>query len=170
MKNPPITGHHRPKWVNQEYSSWEGTQNAITTLEDLKKHLQTAIEIELSTIPPYLCALYSIKEGTNTFPAFIIRSVVVEEMLHMILAANILNAIGGEPEINTREVVPKYPGFLFHSDKKVKLELLPFSKDTLEGFLKIEKPAKTDKPPENGHYHSIGQFYEAIMNGLRNVN
>jgi hypothetical protein len=170
MKNPPMNGHHRPKWVNIEYNSWKGTQNAITTLAELKEHLQTAIEIELSTIPPYLCALYSIKEGTNTFPTFIIRSVVIEEMLHMILAANILNAIGGKPEINTIEAVPKYPGFLFHTDKKVKLELLPFSKGALEGFLKIEKPAETDEPPKNGHYHSIGQFYEAIMNGLRNVN
>jgi len=169
MKKPPINNHHRPKWVNTEYNSWVGTQNAITTLKDLKCHLQSAIQVELSTIPPYLCALYSIKEGTNTFAAFIIRSVVVEEMLHMILAANILNAIGGKPEINTSEAVPTYPDFLFHTNKKVKLELLPFSKNALEGFLKIEKPAKTNEPPENGHYHSIGQFYEAIMNGLINV-
>jgi len=169
MEKPAISIHHRPKWVNPEYNSWQGTKNAITTLGELKEHLQTAIEVELSTIPPYLCALYSKKEGTNTFPAFIIRSVVVEEMLHMILAANILNAIGGKPKINTRKAVPKYPGFLFHSDKKVALKLLPFSKEALEGFLKIEKPAKTDEPPKDGHYHSIGQFYEAIMNGLKNL-
>ena len=67
-------------------------------LEHLQSHLQTAIEVEHSTIPPYLCALHSIKDGSNLEAAQIVKSVVVEEMLHMILAANVLNAIGGSRE------------------------------------------------------------------------
>ena len=39
------------------------------TLDDLKENLQTAMELEHSTIPPYLCALYSIKEGKNLMAA-----------------------------------------------------------------------------------------------------
>jgi len=37
-------------------------ERRIRTLEDLRGHLQIAIEVEHSTIPPYLCALYSIEE------------------------------------------------------------------------------------------------------------
>ena len=37
----------------------------IKTLEDLHEHLQWAIELEHATIPPYLCALYSIKDNSN---------------------------------------------------------------------------------------------------------
>lgn len=53
----------------------EGTDAALKSarpsmsLEELRSHLQTAIEIEHATIPTYLCALYSIKDGTNTFAA-----------------------------------------------------------------------------------------------------
>ena len=81
----------------------------IKTLDELKAHLQKAIEVEHSTIPPYLCALYSIKDGHNQEAAQIIKSVVLEEMLHMILAANVLNAIGGEPILTHPKFVPKYP-------------------------------------------------------------
>jgi len=35
----------------------------ITSLENLRGHLQWAIELEHTTIPPYLCALYSIEPG-----------------------------------------------------------------------------------------------------------
>ena len=84
-------------------------------LAKLQSLLQTAIEVEHSTIPAYLCALYSIKDGTNQAAAQIIKSVVLEEMLHMILAANVLNAIGGHPSINHQEFVPNYPHVpLFH--------------------------------------------------------
>ena len=69
----------------------------IKTLDSLRSHLQTALEVELSTVPPYLCALYSIKPGANPESSRLIRSVVMEEMLHMTLVANLLNAVGGKP-------------------------------------------------------------------------
>jgi hypothetical protein len=37
----------------------------ITSREDLKSHLQWAIELEHTTIPPYLCALYSLDAAQN---------------------------------------------------------------------------------------------------------
>src|SRR5690606_14644850 len=37
----------------------------ITTVASLRTHLQWALELEHSTIPPYLCALYSIPDGSN---------------------------------------------------------------------------------------------------------
>ena len=71
----------------------------ITDLESLRHHLQEALEIEHATIPPYLCALYSIPEGSNREAASVIRSVVMEEMLHLTLVANVMNAVGGTPAI-----------------------------------------------------------------------
>ena len=62
----------------------------IATLDDLREHLQWALELEHATLPPYLCALYSIKPGTNTEASHAIASVCYEEMLHMTLAANLL--------------------------------------------------------------------------------
>lgn len=139
---------------------------SITTIESLREHLQLAIELELSTIPPYLCALYSIKDGANLVATNIIKSVVVEEMLHMVMAANILNAIGGTPVIDTKASVPKYPSFLPHSDQAFKVHLLKFSKEAIETFLKIEKPAASTEQPQAHNYHTIGQFYRAIRLGL----
>ena len=37
----------------------------IATLDDLRTHLQWAIELEHSTLPPYLCALYSLDPERN---------------------------------------------------------------------------------------------------------
>src|SRR5688500_11887642 len=37
----------------------------MSSLESLREHLQWAIELEHSTIPPYFCALYSIEPGCN---------------------------------------------------------------------------------------------------------
>ena len=61
----------------------------IDTVEDLRDHLQLAIKVELTTIPPYLYALYSIDDPATTSAKYI-RSVVTEEMLHAVLMANIL--------------------------------------------------------------------------------
>ncbi len=56
--------------------------------------LQSAIELEHATIPLYLYALFSLRERENREVAAILRSVVVEEMLHMVLLANVGNALG----------------------------------------------------------------------------
>ena len=69
----------------------------IENLDSLKLHLQFAIGLELTTIPLYLAAEYSIPKGANTAATRVIQSVVIEEMLHMCLAANVLNSIGGAP-------------------------------------------------------------------------
>ena len=82
---------------------------ATETVEDLRTLLQLAIELEHATIPTYLYALFSIKAGRNQEVAEIIRSIVVEEMMHMTLACNILNAIGGQPLVDKPGFVPAYP-------------------------------------------------------------
>jgi hypothetical protein len=141
----------------------------IDTIESLREHLQIAIEIEHATLPPYLCALYSIKEGRNQEAAAVIKSVLMEEMLHMTLAANVLNAIGGTPRIDSPDFVPSYPTGLPHSDDAFQVSLLKFSPAAIETFKRIERPAKADAPPQPHDFATIGQFYEAIENGLKRV-
>lgn len=141
----------------------------ISTVESLRAHLQTALEIEHSTIPPYLCALYSIEAGANREAARVIQSVVMEEMLHMTLVANVLNAVGGSPSIDCREFVPSYPTFLRHSDDAFKVGLLKFSPPALETFLKIEHPVPAKAPPQPHKFHSLAQFYKAIREAVKTL-
>jgi hypothetical protein len=153
------------------------------TRERLQELLQAGVELELSTIPPYLCALYTIKPQGNDEAKLVIRSVVVEEMLHMVLAANVLNAIGGEPRV-TGEHAPQYPHQL---PDGVVLHLLPFSPEAVDAFCKVENPGHPfqplapDHPLLGGRRHehhlaacteggkrpgSIGEFYNEIVEGL----
>jgi hypothetical protein len=141
----------------------------IRSITGLRAHLQTAIELEHSTIPPYLCALYSIKDGTNADAARVIRSVVMEEMLHMALACNVLNAIGGSPAIDQPRFVPRYPGYMPHSRDSFLIGLEKFSPASLETFLKIEMPVKPEAPPQDDKYDTIGQFYAAIEEALKRL-
>lgn len=141
----------------------------ITSLDSLREHLQYAIELEHSTIPPYLCALYSIEPGRNLEAVEVITSVVVEEMLHLVLAANLLNALGGRPRLDIPEMLPGYPRPLPHSDRSFEISLLRFGPDAIETFLKIEQPSPTSGPPESDSYETIGQFYESIKQGVRNL-
>ncbi len=71
-----------------------------------------ALSIELSTIPPYLSALYSVRDRTSA-AARLIRDVVIGEMLHMVLVSNLMNAIGAHPSL-APEFVPLYPGYMPH--------------------------------------------------------
>ncbi|BEV02882.1 ferritin-like protein [Chryseobacterium gambrini] len=106
-------------------------------LQDL---LQTAILIEHSTIPPYLTALYSIKDGTNILPSQIIRSVAVEEMLHMIMVCNVMNAVSIQPSVNRPQNYPNYPMKLpLNVDFYVGLET--FSSNSIATFIAIESPS-----------------------------
>ncbi|XP_013410453.1 uncharacterized protein LOC106173762 [Lingula anatina] len=82
------------------------------SIENLRTLLQQAMELELSTIPPYLTALMSIKEGFNVEIGRRIKSVVVQEMLHMALVGNLLNAVGGSPSIASTLNAPLYPSKL----------------------------------------------------------
>ena len=109
--------------------------------EELHKYLRAAVKLEHSTIPPYLTAMFSLKP-VNAQIAGLIRSIVVEEMLHMMIASNILIAIGGAPQINTKNFVPDYPGPLpmsIGNDLIVGIEAfsIPLVRDV---FMAIEQP------------------------------
>jgi hypothetical protein len=156
------------------------------TLEEVQDLLEAAVKLELSTIPPYLCALYSMHPQGNDEAKLVIRSVVVEEMLHMVLAANVLNALGGRPRVAGAEHVPRYPHEL---PDGVIIDLLPFTREAVDAFLKVENPEHShsalpdDHPllggrPERHVSHaaqaqsrpgSIGAFYAEILEGLEQL-
>ena len=138
--------------------------------EDLYRYLQNAIELEHATIPPYLTAMFSLKPGKNEEIRQLIRSIVIEEMLHLTVSANILVAIGGSPKIDTPKFIPKYPGPLpmgiGGQDFIVGIE--PFSKKLVHDiFMVIEEP-ENPIPIETfaesmEEYGTIGEFYRAIQ-------
>jgi Ferritin-like len=84
----------------------------ITDVADLRRHLQWAIEVEHTTIPPYEYAMWSVVDPDSA-AATSIKYVAREEMLHAALAANLLTAVGGSPRF-TAGSVPRYPGPMPH--------------------------------------------------------
>ena len=142
---------------------------AIRTLADLRQHLQWALEVEHATIPPYLCACYSIKEGHNREAVEIIQSVFMEEMLHMTLVANLINAVGGAPVVDHPRLLPRFPAYLPHSNNSIQVSLARLSPESLAVFMQVERPAAHEGLPEDDSFHTIGQFYEALEEGLRRL-
>ena len=134
--------------------------------------LQSAIELEHSVIPPYLYALYSLVPGGNEAVAGILRSVVTEEMLHLTLAANLLNAVGGRPLLDNPALLPRYPGPLPGTvDDGLIVGLAPFSVPLVrDTFMRIEQPERSldfaAAGPADDEPLTIGQFYRRIRTTL----
>jgi hypothetical protein len=127
-------------------------------LDWLKKSLQTAVELELATLPVYLSGMWSIKSGSGDVHN-LIDSVVMEEMLHLGLACNMLKAIGGSPKMR----VPSYPGPL---PGGVRPELIVFlsglTRDSVAMYMEIEKP-EHPLALRAETFPTIGDFYDAIL-------
>ena len=141
----------------------------IDTVEDLKDHLRLAIEVEMTTIPLYLYAMYSIVDPASD-ASKLIRSVATEEMLHAALVANLLIAIGGEPRFYDPTHLPTYPCPLPHHVPELMLDLAPCSPEVIrKAFLVIEQPADREAPPEADAFETLGQFYHALENALTNL-
>ena len=159
----------------------------IQSVDDLHYYLIQAMKTEHATIPPYITALYSIEPGTNLEAVEILRCVAVEEMLHLTLAANVFNAVGGciEGVLTKVDFVPVYPTPIPTGETDFCVSVEKFSRHAVETFLKIErsKEVSEDEPlvgtrpkpnwlisllrgdPEYSFY-SIGLFYAEIIRGL----
>lgn len=165
------------------------TTSSIETVEDLEAHLYLAMQLEHATIPAYLTALYSIKHGSNVDAQKVLRVIAVEEMLHLTIAANLINALGGSPDLTKRGFVPNFPTYLPDGEDDFEVGLGGFSPETLAGFMKIERPGKVIESGKlvhrgypkgvtaiaahpihtNMHYYSIGDFYASIERGFRHL-
>lgn len=152
--------------------------NRDHALSELRDGLQTAVEIELATVPLYLFAYYSINRTPDGFPTSelsrfagqaggIMMSVAVEEMLHLSLSSNMLFSLGVQPQLYLRSPSPyptDLPGHarLGPDRKPMALPLAKFSSAQLWQFLEIEYPASVDAPPELNNWKTIGQIYSYL--------
>jgi hypothetical protein len=141
-----------------------------TSIDEARDLLQTAIGVEFGTLPPYLYAMFSIPPGENVEAAQLIKSVLMEEMVHMCLASNILNAIGGDPVLTSPTYPGELPGHIGPDGQPLTVHLLPFSQAAMEQGMSIEQPeVKPDFPVVHAALEAdepqavtIGQFYEAL--------
>ncbi|AVP96679.1 hypothetical protein C7S18_05435 [Ahniella affigens] len=114
------------------------------SITDVQRLVQQAIDIEFATLPPYLYAKMTILPGSNAPAAARMNGIVQQEMIHMCLASNIMNAIGGTVGINP----PRYPGPLPASvGGDLIVHLLPFSIAAMAQGMAIEEPSEPIDPP-----------------------
>jgi hypothetical protein len=153
-------------------------QQPIETVDQLGAHLYQAAKLEMSTIPLYLYANYSIQTrgysqsstGTSAWRA--IKSVVIEEMLHLCLARNLLVAIGQRERIAFYDdgFLPKYPEPMLHRTPELMFHLEPCSIELMkEVFVPLESPSPVNVSPQPDSYGTIGAFYEAIVEGFERL-
>jgi hypothetical protein len=94
----------------------------------------------------------------------------MEEMVHLSLVCNILNALGGDPKIQPRTYPNPLPGDIGPDGQPLTVHLYPFSRDAIHQGMQIEQP---DDPPDfpekkqlldiqQPRAVSIGQFYDAL--------
>jgi hypothetical protein len=146
---------------------------------DILTRLKTALTLELGTIPPYMMALLSIQKPRNRVAAELIRTVMIEEMLHMVLVGNVTSALGGTVTLNA-ESIPSYPLVMNFEGKRFKdrqfdVDLTPFSGSAIDTFMQIELPDDWIERPEmlkmaqdrlDISGMTIGDFYRDIIHRL----
>ncbi|GAU65719.1 hypothetical protein SSP35_02_00860 [Streptomyces sp. NBRC 110611] len=167
--------------------------DGITTLDELADHLGDAARIELSTIPPYLYAAYSIKtsgysqwaQGAAAQRTLI--GIAIEEMLHMALVRNVMvatrcetvktkNGQGRKPfRFYDPDSIPTYPGDMSHRTPPLKLHMQRISTPAVEGFMEVELPETVQQqrkilPSADDYtYHTLGELYDAIGKGITDL-
>lgn len=164
------------------------------TAERVREHLANAVYLEMWTIPLYLTAAYSVKapvnpsthrpeiaapSGNASQKAFNdILSVVIQEMLHVELAANILNAVrttaDATPVKFTGEAAPDFssgPACIDPSSipSGITIGLGPANENQTDLFIWVEtdRPEPGDPEAWRPQYESIGDFYTALEYGVR---
>lgn len=147
---------------------------AAESAGDLHALVADAIKLEFSTIPPYLTALLSLHPGRNGGIRETIHGVVVDEMLHMTIGCNILNALGGRPRIGEPDFLPAYPGPLPMSiGDGLVVGLEPFSTDLARRvFMEIEEPETPIPIPvlaRAAELQTIGAFYAMLAEKLESL-
>lgn len=159
--------------------------------------LYEAAELEHNLMCTYLYAAFSLKDGVaeglapdeaaavSRWRKVLIR-VAVEEMQHLAAVWNITSALGGAPRIG-RTNFPLDPGML---PAGIVVKLAPFSPETLQHFVFLERPHGSAEVDGDGfvyernyvrggnhpyltpmgiNYDTVGDFYTALSNGLKSM-
>jgi len=141
---------------------------AVNDREELIYLLTEAAQFEHVVMCTYLYAQWSLKkdesegitaqekEAIDRWRASI-RSVAMEEMLHLSLVNNLMAAIGATPHLS-RPDFPVRQGY-FPSD--LDFHLAPFSEQTMQHFVFIEKPEGIDIKDGAGFTHE--SHYQRVV-------
>ncbi len=170
---------------------------AVNDREELIYLLTEAAEFEHVVMCTYLYAQWSLKKDESEGITAVekeaidrwrasIRSVALEEMLHLALVNNLMSAFGATPHFS-RPDFPVKQGY-FPSD--LDFHLAPFNEETMRHFVFIEKPEGIDVKdgagftheshyervvctdlltPTSRDYGSQGQLYHGIAQAIRRL-
>lgn len=169
----------------------------VITREMALHALYEAAELEHNLMCTYLYAAFSLKDGVaeglsqeeadavSRWRRVLIR-VAVEEMQHLAAVWNITSALGGSPRFG-RANFPLDPGGL---PAGIVVKLAPFSPETLQHFVFLERPSGSTECDGEGfvsernylrgsefarltpmgiNYDTVGDFYGALSNGLKSM-
>ncbi|HEY7486547.1 MAG TPA: ferritin-like protein [Streptosporangiaceae bacterium] len=157
--------------------------------------LSEAAQLEHMIMCQYLYAGFSLKDAdelTAEQHTMVegwrkeVHGIAVQEMLHMVLVANLMSAIGAAPTFGR----PNFPQRSGYFPAGVQLDLLPFGTAALTHFLYLERPegmerldatefvpeapprapvAPDDALPRPQEFATVGHLYRGIADGLRHL-
>ena len=97
-------------------------------------------------------------------------------MVHMCLACNILNALGGAPLMRVPVYPGPLPGDIGFEGVRLIAHLCPFGQEAVEQGMEIERPVDPIKPSDlalaaglGEETETIGQFYERLRLFLKTL-
>lgn len=169
----------------------------VVTRERALHALYEAAELEHNLMCTYLYAAFSLKDGVaealEPDEAEAVKrwrrtlvQVAVEEMQHLAAVWNITSALGGSPRFG-RTNFPLDPGYL---PAGIVVKLAPFSPETLQHFVFLERPRGSQEQDGEGFvsernyirgndfarltpmgidYDTVGDFYAALSEGLKSL-
>jgi hypothetical protein len=132
------------------------------SVRELHPHLQDTLELKIAVIPLYLTALFSLCARRNGVIREMVRGAVVDQMLHIALIANILNAMRCPPVLCASRLLHGYPACLPLDASGVAFGLKKFSADLAwDVFMALESEDSSHSVA--GTDGTLGQFYDALI-------
>ncbi|RQP23868.1 ferritin-like domain-containing protein [Piscinibacter terrae] len=143
----------------------------IRSREQLLYTLSEASEIEHNLMCCYLYAAWSLKTEDDDGVDDEVRAelkrwqrvivhVAIDEMSHLALVANLMNALGGAAHLHR----PNFPISSGYHPAGLQVKLAPFSRATLQHFIYLERPEGSDEP--DGEGFEVALNYRRGLNGL----
>lgn len=131
----------------------------------IKGALQSTIELEYATLPIYLSAMFSL-EVQNYVAYNTIRSVAMEEMVHMAIACNMLAALGGSPRLKDLQIRFPVTGLPGGAEPDLQVGLAQYSRNQLRNFLRIETPQALLRGHRDETYPTIAALYRSVREAI----